>query len=546
MTRLEAALKYRFEYNWSVIPLSPGAKIPPKGFGVIPFRTRLASEEEIKSWWKENPNYNIGIITGKLSNLLVIDHDKYKPEYSEEEALKYIPDSVITPTTKSPQGGGHQYFLFPDENITIGASLLPGMDYRGEGGYVVAPPSVNGNGKIYEWTISPKDTELTTAPAQVVDLLKSSNINNNSLYTRELTKNILKDVKDVKTCYIFSHSGSRDQDIFHVANTLKKGGATNDELYIILNILAEHCNPPFPRSEVELKISSAIDRASRKTRNISEEVKDWSLLNEGVFLLKDCYNELKLVKSEDQLTARVILSKLVKDGSIEKHGNMRGQYRSKITDAPEIDIFSATLDEYDIKLPMGIHEYVKIHKSNIIVIAGESNAGKTALCLNIAKKNQDKGVNYLSSEMQDGTELRIRLDAFNEPLERWKDVKFRFRTDNFPDMIDPNGLNIVDYLDEGSDGEAYKMTRRIKDISEKLKDGIAVVSIQKGSQKQFGFGGEGTKNAARLYLTITQQNRLTIEKGKVWRNPNINPNGLFCDFKLIAGCKFKKVGGWLQ
>jgi len=545
MNNLEAALKYRFEYNWSVIPLSPNSKVPPKGFEVIPFRTRLASEDEIKAWWSENPNYNIGIITGKLSNLLVVDHDKYKPEYSEDEALKYIPDSVITPTTKSPQGGDHQYFIYPDENITIGAALLPGMDYRGEGGYIVAPPSINGNGKSYEWVISPKDTEFANAPSQVIDLLKSSSsISSNLLYTQGLTNNILKDVKDVKTCYIFSHSGSRDQDIFHVANTLKKGGASNDELHIILNILAEHCDPPFPRSEVELKISSAIDRVSRKTRNISEEVKDWSLLNEGVFLLKDCYNELKLVKSEDQLTARVVLSKLVKDGSIEKHGNMRGQYRSKTTDAPEIDIFSATLDEYDIKFPMGIHEWVKIHKSNIVLIAGESNAGKTALCLNVAKLNPNKKVNYLSSEMQDGTELRIRLDAFNEPLEKWKDVKFRFRTDNFPDMIDPNGLNIVDYLDEGSDGEAYKMTRRIKDISEKLQDGIAVVCIQKSSQKQFGFGGEGTKNAARLYLTITQQNRITIEKGKVWRNATINPNGLFCDFKLVAGCKFKREGDW--
>jgi hypothetical protein len=113
-------------------------------------------------------------------------------------------------------------------------------------------------------------------------------------------------------------------------------------------------------------------------------------------------------------------------------------------------------------------------------------------------------------------------------------------------VIAPDDLNIIDYLDEGTGGEAYKMTRRIKDISEKLRKGIAVVCIQKSSQKQFGFGGEGTKNTARLYLTITGQNRLTIEKGKVWRNRTINPNGLFCDFKLVGGCKFIKQGEWKQ
>ena len=546
MSILDTALEYR-NRGWSVIPLAQGVKVPPKGFEVIPFRTKLATEDEIKSWWGENPNYNIGIITGKISNLFVIDHDRYKADYSEDIALQYIPDTIITPSAMSPQGGEHQYFLFPGD-VTIGASALPAIDYRGEGGYIVAPPSINGNGKPYQWTIPPSEVPLAPPPPLFINLLKSSyllnNSNNNFLYTRKLTNSMLKDVKVVNSRYLFSQSGSRDQDIFHVANMLLKGGANEDEARNVLNILAEHCEPPFPYEQVEIKIASAMQRIDRKTRNISQEVKDWSLLNEGVFLLKDCYFELKLVNSEDQLTARVTLAKLVKDGSIEKYGNNRGQYRAKTTDAPVIDIYSADMSEYDVKLPLSIHEYVKVHKSNIIIIAGESNSGKTALCLNIARKNRHHKINYLSSEMQDGTELRIRLEAFGDDMRVWEGVNFRFRTDNFPDVIDPNALNIVDYLDEGAEGEAYKMTRRIKDISEKLNNGIAVVCIQKSSQKQFGFGGEGTKNVARLYLTITGQNRITIEKGKVWRNIGINPNGMFCDFKLAAGCKFIKEGEW--
>ena len=546
MSILDTALEYR-NRGWSVIPLAQGVKVPPKGFEVIPFRTKLATEDEIKSWWGENPNYNIGIITGKISNLFVIDHDRYKADYSEDIALQYIPDTIITPSAMSPQGGEHQYFLFPGD-VTIGASALPAIDYRGEGGYIVAPPSINGNGKPYQWTIPPSEVPLAPPPPLFINLLKSSyllnNSNNNFLYTRKLTNSMLKDVKVVNSRYLFSQEGSRDQDIFHVANMLLKGGANEDEARNVLNILAEHCKPPFPYEQVEIKIPSAMQRIDRKTRNISQEVKDWSLLNEGVFLLKDCYFELKLVNSEDQLTARVTLAKLVKDGSIEKYGNKRGQYRAKTTDAPVIDIYSADMSEYDVKLPLSIHEYVKVHKSNIIIIAGESNSGKTALCLNIARKNRHHKINYLSSEMQDGTELRIRLEAFGDDMRVWEGVNFRFRTDNFPDVIDPNALNIVDYLDEGAEGEAYKMTRRIKDISEKLNNGIAVVCIQKSSQKQFGFGGEGTKNVARLYLTITGQNRITIEKGKVWRNIGINPNGMFCDFKLAAGCKFIKEGEW--
>jgi len=61
-------------------------------------------------------------------------------------------------------------------------------------------------------------------------------------------------------------------------------------------------------------------------------------------------------------------------------------YRTPCNDAPVIDVQSADMEEYNIRFPLGVHELVKIHKSNVIIIAGESNAGKTAFCLNVARK----------------------------------------------------------------------------------------------------------------------------------------------------------------
>jgi hypothetical protein len=89
------------------------------------------------------------------------------------------------------------------------------------------------------------------------------------------------------------------------------------------------------------------------------------------------------------------------------------------------------------------------------------------------------------------------------------------------------------------------MVMRIRQISHKLGKGIAIICIQKSSVKQYGFGGEGTKNTARLYMTITGQNKLTIEKGKIWRNKFKNPNGAFIEFSLVGGCKFIKKTEWV-
>jgi hypothetical protein len=551
-TMLEAALEYRFKYNWSVIPLAPRSKVPPKDFQVIQYRERLATEDEIRQWWKEDPNYNIGIVTGKLSNLFVIDIDKYKPEYSEETVMRYIPDSIQTAIDKSPRGGEHLYFQYPkDCDPTIHSDTLPAVDYRGEGGYILAPPS-KFQGLSSSWVINPSEISLPAPPPLFISLLSSINKDNTNYIYRENSKSQIPSDKlsslSTLSTNVFT-VGRRDQDMFHLANILVKGGCETDFMNEIMMMAALSCNPPFPENEVKTKIMSAIQRAERRERNLTHEISEWVLSSSGVFLSSEVAKCLHLSSREDQKNLSTVLRRLSQGENriIEKVGNKNGSFRLLENNADTIDVLSADTTPFNIKLPLGVHEYVTVHKGNVIIIAGESNAGKTAYCLNIARINkQSHHVNYLSNEMQDGTELRIRLEEFPEPLESWKAVNFRYRCDNFPDVIKPDDVNIIDYLDEGGDGEAYKMTSRIRAISAKLNKGIAVICIQKSSGKSFGFGGEGTLNTARLYLTIARTGVLTIEKGKIWRQKSVNPNKMSIKFKLVSGCNFIKDGEWIK
>ena len=542
---LKAALEYE-AMGFSVIPLIEGdkkAKVEWKEF-----QTRRSTPVEIVEWWKWWPNANIGIVTGSISGICVVDLDRYKENFNPENELLYFPDTLITPSVSTPRGGCHLWFRSPPEQIAGRADIMPGIDLRCEGNYIVAPPSLNGSGNPYTWIV-PNDGQFAIAPALFIEQC-IKRIDTNILYTHGVDKtaenpNPQESSMSTNVVNVYK-SGHRDEDLFHLAHTLVKGKCKTEFIYKTLDIIAKNCDPPFPSEEAIIKIQSAMERANRKDRNLMAEVREYVLSSTGIILSTDVSRTLHLSTREELKNLSICLSRLSKDeGLLVRHGNKNGMWRCVDQSEEIIDYLNVDTTPFDIKFPLGIHQQVKIHKGNVVVVAGESNAGKTALLLNIAYTNRNEhNVNYLTSEMKDGTELRVRIDKFNHPLESWEPIKFQFRTDGFPDKIDPDGLNIIDYLDEGSDAEAYKMPHRLREIADCLKQGIAIVAIQKSPNKDYGFGGAGTMNRSRLYLTITKQNILTIVKGKIWANEMVNPNGLFCKFSLVAGCKFTMDGAW--
>lgn len=151
---LSDALLYRAS-GMSVIPVGPDKK-PLVAWKE--YQTRLPREDEIRGWWKNYPNAQIGIITGAISGIVVVDVEK----------CGNFDGYPHTPTAKTGGGGRHFYFKHPGKEIKNGVRVRELTDIRGDGGYVVAPPSTSEKG-AYEWLIPPFATELAELPAWVLE-----------------------------------------------------------------------------------------------------------------------------------------------------------------------------------------------------------------------------------------------------------------------------------------------------------------------------------------------------------------------------------------
>jgi hypothetical protein len=135
----EAALSYA-QQGYRVIPLKPCSKIPLTTHG---FKDASADIDQIHSWWGQYPDANIGLITGKEAGFFVIDIDgEYPADWVE-----------LPPANVRTHKGVHIYCAYPAHETIKSRTKINGhpVDIRGDGAYIVAPPSVHPEGGRYEF-----------------------------------------------------------------------------------------------------------------------------------------------------------------------------------------------------------------------------------------------------------------------------------------------------------------------------------------------------------------------------------------------------------
>ncbi|MCL6558359.1 MAG: bifunctional DNA primase/polymerase [Firmicutes bacterium] len=230
--------------GWNVIPLRPRDKRP-----ALPswadYQSRRATEEEIREWWDRWPDANIGLVTGTVSGLIVLDLDG--PEAADFAKRQGVPPTVIATTGK----GWHVYFAHPGRVMQNAASLagVKGLDVRADGGYVVAPPSVHPSGRVYQWVKgrSPDDVALAPCPEWLLELLANREGRNTDLQTKVNPLAVLAGVPE----------GQRDVTLFRYACRLRAQGLTREETERLILEAARNCTPPFPEKVALKKVDQA-------------------------------------------------------------------------------------------------------------------------------------------------------------------------------------------------------------------------------------------------------------------------------------------------
>jgi hypothetical protein len=241
---LKAALWYA-NHGWHVFPCRKAAKTPLIEHGRNDTTT---DEATIRHWWTRWPEANIGIATGHESGIFVLDDDPKHGGPQSVEALERT-HGPLPPTVHAitGSGGGHRVFAHPGAPVRIRNSvqtLGPGLDIRGDGGYIVAAPSLHPNGTPYAWRDghSPREMVPARAPEWLLSLITASP---SERHTGANGHRVIAE-------------GERNDTLFRDGCAMRTRGFGYEAILAALLLENEHCcRPPLDTDEVETIAASA-------------------------------------------------------------------------------------------------------------------------------------------------------------------------------------------------------------------------------------------------------------------------------------------------
>lgn len=228
---LRSALEYAAR-GWAVFPLNGKRPIP----GTHGHRDATTEAGVIRAWWREYPDANIGIACSSQTGPIVLDVDG--PEGLASIGGLRLP-KTLQASSRKKKSRRHYYFAPNGSEVRRFIKVLPGLDILGDGGYVVAPPSIHPKtGKPYRWL---NDFEPAPFPKVLMDLLE-----------RKRTKKSAPPLPEI------IGEGQRDDLLTSLAGTMRRRGASEEAILAALREENERrCRPPLPDRQLK-KIARSI------------------------------------------------------------------------------------------------------------------------------------------------------------------------------------------------------------------------------------------------------------------------------------------------
>lgn len=251
--------------GWAVFPCKN--KIPLTAHG---YKDASRDLETVNRMFAEHPNANVAIATGKVSGIFVVDIDVKNDAGGDDSLRELEQDHGELPHTVEAitwSGGRHIFFKYPERGIGCKTGVRPGIDIRGDGGYVIAPPSVI-DGKAYAWEVShlPDETMIADAPEWLLDLLE------------EKQPSVDLSDKEAKI------TKNRNDALMHMGVKLRKMGFDHQKIEDSLQAInTARCSPPLPKKEVS-NIAKSVARYQIDAKKLSEPFTD--VWNAGLFIEK--------------------------------------------------------------------------------------------------------------------------------------------------------------------------------------------------------------------------------------------------------------------
>jgi hypothetical protein len=368
------------KYGFALIPLLQNSKIPfEKGWTDSLHKDKV---QQIK--WLNN-NLNIGIRTGTVNGITVVDVDlKEVPGEQVEEIYKEL-IALGTLTQDTPHG---KHFIFKYDKDIQQTTNIGGLhiDIRNDGGQIVAAPSQIDNAS-YKWQNLGVEIKVIAPELKIklLELMKVQNTNSIEVPGKEKMTELPK----LKNNNL---DGCCNDTFVSLGGMLIKQ-LTPEHTEFVLNILNRHLlESPMPASAIKSMLNSLADYKGNDEETYEQIIYDYMKLMQTDVTPRDVIDNTKLPRA----IVDKYLSKFVKDGKAVRLGRGRYQYKEKIEWS---DIAPESVEEYKYKIPF-FNDIAVFQDKDVILLGAKTNDGKTTIALNMLEEMIKQGIKpyYIYSE----------------------------------------------------------------------------------------------------------------------------------------------------